>query len=105
MENLDKIYNELTASHKEYLKSKTTLRNACVRFLSALPFNHDGVWAFKGCVPHIINGDYAVSEIRMKDGRLFLVCEDEEMFLSNEVDIADLVYVAAMAKNETIMED
>lgn len=105
MENLDKIYNELTASHKEYLKSKTTLRNACVRFLSALPFNHDGVWAFKGCVPHIINGDYAVSEIRMKDGRLFLVGEDEEILLSNEVDIADLVYVAAMVKNETIMED
>lgn len=104
MENLDKIYNELTASHKEYLKSKTALRNACVRFLSALPFNHDGVWAFKVCLPYIMNGDCAVSEIRMKDGRLYFVC-NEEILLSNEVDIADLVYVAAMVKNETIMED
>ena len=106
MENLDKLYNELTASHKEYLKSKTALRNACVRFLSALPFNHDGVWAFKGwgCLPYIMNGDCAVSEIRMKDGRLYFTCKDE-ILLSNEVDVADLVYVAAMVKNETIMEE
>lgn len=105
MENLDKIYNELTASHKEYLKSKTALRNACVRFLSALPFNHDGVWAFKGCLPYIINGDYALSEIRMKDGRVFLVCKDEERFLLNEVGVGDLVYVATRVKIEMIMED
>lgn len=105
MENLDKIYNEITASHKEYLKSKTALRNACVRFLSALPFNHDGVWAFKGCLPYIINGDYALSEIRMKDGRVFLVCKDEERFLLNEVGVGDLVYVATRVKIEMIMED
>ena len=104
MENLDKLYNELTASHKEYLKSKTALRNACVRFLSDLPFNHDGVWAFNGCLPYIMNGDCAVSEIRMKDGRFYFTCKDQ-ILLSNEVDVADLVYVAAMVKNETIMED
>lgn len=104
MENLDKLYDELTASHKEYLKSKTALRNACVRFLSALPFNDNGAWAFKGCLPYIMNGDCAVSEIRMKDGRLYFTCKDE-ILLSNEVDVADLVYVAAMVKNETIMED
>ena len=105
MENLDKLYNEITASHKEYLKSKTALRNACVRFLSALPFNHDGVWAFKGCLPNIINGDYALSEIRMKDGRVFLVCKDEEICLLNEVGVGDLVYVATRVKIEMIMED
>ena len=105
MENLDKLYNEITASHKEYLKSKTALRNACVRFLSALPFNHDGVWAFKGCLPNIINGDYALSEIRIKDGRVFLVCKDEEIFLLNEVGVGDLVYVATRVKIEMIMED
>lgn len=104
MENLDKLYDELTASHKEYLKSKTALRNACVRFLSALPFNDNGAWAFKGCLSYIMNGDCAVSEIRMKDGRLYFTCKDE-ILLSNEVDVADLVYVAAMVKNETIMED
>ena len=105
MENLDKIYDEITASHKEYLKSKTALRNACVRFLSALPFNHDGVWAFKGCLPYIIKGDYAVSEIRMKDGRVFLVCKDGEIFLLNEVGVGDLFYVATRVKIEMIMED
>lgn len=105
MENLDKLYNEIMASNKEYLKAQTAFRNACVRFLSALPFNHDGVWAFKGCLPYIINGDYAVSEIRMKDGRVFLVCKDEEMFLLNEVGVGDLVYVATRAKIEMIMED
>ena len=51
-----------------------------------------------------MNGDCAVSEIRMKDGRLYFTCKDE-ILLSNEVNVADLVYVAAMVKNETIMED
>ena len=105
MENLDKLYKGIAVSNGEYLKSQTALRNACVRFLSALPFNHDGVWAFKGCLPYIINGDYAVSEIRMKDGRVFLVCKDEEIFLLNEVGVGDLVYVATKVKIEMIMED
>lgn len=105
MENLDKLYNEIMASNKEYLKAQTAFRNACVRFLSALPFNHDGVWAFKGCLPCIMNGDYAVSEIRMKDGRVFLVCKDGEKFLLNEVSVGNLGYVAARAKIEMIMED
>ena len=105
MENLDNLYNEIAVSNKEYLAAETRLRNVCVRFLSALPFNHDGVWAFKGCLPNIINGDYAVSEIRMKDGRVFLVCKDEEIFLLNEVGVGDLVYVATRVKIEMIMED
>ena len=104
MENLDKIYDEIPASHKEYLKSKTALRNACVRFLSALPFNDNGAWAFKGCLPYIMNGDCAISEIRMKDGRLYFACKDGEILLSNEVGVGDLVYVAALVKNETIMK-
>lgn len=105
MENLDNLYNEIAVSNKEYLAAGTRLRNVCVRFLSALPFNHDGVWAFKGCLPYIINGDYAVSEIRMKDGRVFLVCKDEGIFLLNEVGVGDLVYVATRVKIEMIMED
>ena len=105
MENLDNLYNEIEVSNKERLKAETRMRNACVRFLSALPFNHDGVWAFKGCLPYIIKGDYAVSEIRMKDGRVFLACKDGEIFLLNEVGVGDLFYVAARVKIEMIMEE
>ena len=105
MENLDNLYNKIAVSNKEYLEAETRLRNACVRFLSALPFKHDGVWAFKRCLPYIINGDYAVSEIRMIDDRLFLVCKDGEMFLLNEVGVGDLVYVATRVIIEMIVED
>lgn len=105
MENLDNLYNRIAVSNKEYLEAEARLRNACVRFLSALPFNHDGVWAFKGCLPYIINRDYTVSEIRMIDDRLFLVCKDGEIFLLNEVGVGDLVYVATMVKIEMTMED
>ena len=41
----------------------------------------------------------------MKDGRVFLVCKDEEIFLLNEVGVGDLVYVATRVKIEMIMED
>ncbi len=105
MENLDNLYNEIEVSNKERLKAETRMRNACVRFLSALPFNHDGVWAFKGYLPYIIKGDYAVGEICMKDGRVFLVCKDGEIFLLNEVGVGDLFYVATRVKIEMIMED
>lgn len=104
MENLDKLYNEIMASNKEYLKAQTDLRNACVGYLSALPFNDDGVWAFKRCLPYIGNGDYGISGIRLKDGRVYLVCTDGEI-LPNKVGVSDLVYVATMVKHERIMED
>lgn len=105
MENLDNLYNKIAVSNKEFLEAETRLRNACVRFLSALPFNHDGVWAFKGCLPYIMNGDCAISEIRIKDGRLYFACKDGEIFLLNEVGVGDLVYVATKVKIEMIMEE